>query len=528
MIVTIDGQKKPLTFGIELECIFAFKESLLGLKTVPSEHTFGPVKNLPYELRSLEWDFNRTARRFHRSYNSWGAIQNSPFLVDEDHREWPALAVIRPYDKEPQKIASQLLKHYCNLTFKIPERDKVDNFQYGTWHVGPDVSVTGVGSANLPRYLPDRIKVTESQHWDSFGIELISRVFEHGNDEDMQEIENVVKAIQGTPRSTYGAFNTNQTGFHVHVLSPSFAALKELAYLLLVYEEGINCINAPCRKPDHPVQDQGNVGFNTLEGDKDFEGQWDPDSGGFQEATTLLERRAKIEACQDVGELSMLIGPDKSYYVVIMRADDSTYLKSTRTIEFRYHRGTLDFQAIRWWVEFCTGIIRLSIRYADTHTRCHISLYTETRNIFVLLDEMDFPEEGKNYYRERFFRYDHYPADAPLATNDFEITPTQPQASEDRPDLTKTVKVLDKFSDMTYAGWYCDFEEETDDPPWIYAKWDVVRNENGQVVEYHSDGGSSSGDSDDGEDTRMKDFSGQEDGNGGENSIKIHNLPHQG
>jgi len=45
-----------------------------------------------------------------------------------------------------------------------------------------------------------------------------------------------------------------------------------------------------------------------------------------------------------------------------------TYLPRTnglaRTIEFRQHGGTLDVEAVRWWVRFCGGLVRLAERNA--------------------------------------------------------------------------------------------------------------------------------------------------------------------
>lgn len=177
----------PLTWGVELEFVFAFHESQIELDEQNDvegvTHPDVIQKTIPYKIRrdcpGLE---NPVADVLpNRVYNSWGfynkaAIQNP-----------------RPYDnKDVEKILDRvldekgpLIRH--RIDDSIPINIKTQEM-YDEWLVIRDYSVCGVGSKNIPAWLP---RVTSTTDWDSYGLELVSPIFSTGSEEGMNEIAQV-------------------------------------------------------------------------------------------------------------------------------------------------------------------------------------------------------------------------------------------------------------------------------------------------------------------------------------------------
>jgi hypothetical protein len=80
----------------------------------------------------------------------------------------------------------------------------------------------------------------------------VSPILSTQNSEHKNELSQLIAAIIGTNTDHHGAFITNQCGFHVHIEAPkNFEVIKELAILLLVFEEEISRLHPPCRRPGH-------------------------------------------------------------------------------------------------------------------------------------------------------------------------------------------------------------------------------------------------------------------------------------
>lgn len=134
-------------------------------------------------------------------------------------------------------------------TLEIADKALASLETYTKWIVTVVHSVCGRGP-EIQTWMPN--KVADSNYWDSYGLELASRVLNTGDPSHKSEIDAIVRAVQGTKTDTHGAFITNQCGLHVHVEAPQdLDILKQLALLLIVYEEEISKLHPPCRRPGH-------------------------------------------------------------------------------------------------------------------------------------------------------------------------------------------------------------------------------------------------------------------------------------
>lgn len=261
-----------LTRGVEMELIFAFHESEIVHRVV--DEPIGNIlpnkseKNLPYKLRARDilWALRakliegRTQPYFtrcifmaypNRVYNSSGTRNSN---------DTPAQQV-NPYYSEPLEIVRKHLSantqdlDYEVLKDAIPLRDKTDEFYNAKprWLIMSDPGVVGIGSENIPRWLPSRVMRDGADDWDSYGIELNSPVFNTSSDQGENEIAQIVSALN-SESNTVGAFITSQCGLHVHVQAPEpLAVLKKLALILVVYEQEIALMHPQFRRPYHPL-----------------------------------------------------------------------------------------------------------------------------------------------------------------------------------------------------------------------------------------------------------------------------------
>ena len=88
------------------------------------------------------------------------------------------------------------------------------------------------------------------------------------------------------------------------------------------------------------------------------------------------------------------------------------------TIEFRQHRGTIDPEEIKWWVQFCGHLMRFSSFLAKMNFQVN-DIMTGGKTSLVdsigrqsILDIIGFPEEGKQYFRREAEIRKHYAYDA--------------------------------------------------------------------------------------------------------------------
>jgi len=191
--------KKPLTWGVELEFVFAFHETQLDLnpftnfRTVPAiTHPTVTDKKLAYWFRRSVVEFKNIIpwhRLPHRVYNSWG-LHNEGKVPKR-----------QPYSKEVHYILERLLKEKCpSIDTRVEESkpiDEKDNGMYedNQWLILHDYSVCGVGSKNIPTWLP-RVVAAKAADWDSYGVELVSPIFNTGSNQGYNEIALILGGIE--------------------------------------------------------------------------------------------------------------------------------------------------------------------------------------------------------------------------------------------------------------------------------------------------------------------------------------------
>ncbi|ESZ93742.1 hypothetical protein SBOR_5879 [Sclerotinia borealis F-4128] len=418
-----DLNRRNLNYGVELEYVLAFHELELDLTdTFGRGPDHGIEKNVPLALRRTPaWSPAVTARLGRTSnliYNSWGILENN---VKSE-------AIMRPYDLEPQSIVLRKLNEKVALVRnKVQHRgeqessDKVDG-AYNQWIVATDRTVVGQGSANLYKWLP-RLSSNVWKNWDSYGIEVISRVLGSNNVQDRVELEEVVNTLKGDGEDLYEGFITNQCALQVHVEVLDLDVLKELAGILLIYEEEISKLHPRCRRPGHRVA-RSNLtsnrtriflGPNFVLSDENTPLLWDQ-----RTTTSLLRQRRTIQQIRD--EISKLRDETEvAEYMCfpgLSRLRVVNFRPLTRptrpsTIEFRQARGSLDIEDVTHWVDFCVGLVQLAEHYFH-NPDARIKNWAEDvdvddngkkLDIFHLLEEMQFDEETMRYWQHRIAKY---------------------------------------------------------------------------------------------------------------------------
>jgi hypothetical protein len=422
-----------LTWGVELEFVFAFHESQLELSPVVLldgvSHPSTPQKNLPYKFRRDTNGFKNEIPRValpNRVYNSWG--------VYNEHRLSNKKTI--PYQWQVHNILDKVLdekcstiNHHIEMAHSIDEKEEI---MYNEWLIMRDHSVCGVGSQNIPTWLP---RVKSTANWDSYGLELVSPIFGTDSNQGFNEIAQILEATKGTSSELTGAFTTNQCGLHVHIQAPTdLQVLKELAVLTIVYESEISKLHPHCRRPEH-LNARYNIESNRLRFlHKDKERRARHTYGDLDVSNTALARqpddfldtiREQINNCSDAKELALLMNwPNHGLgHELGNRSRQVNFTAAARpktapyTIEFRQARGTLNATDVRKWVEFCIGLVRVAQFYVDNPGRFPMKSFksflvdgdeesvTERFYILDLMWDMGMSEEDKSYWRTRMARF---------------------------------------------------------------------------------------------------------------------------
>jgi hypothetical protein len=397
--------KKPIEYGVELQFVYAFKESLLDLKSIE--------KRLTSDLRNKR-PFNQVEHlQIPRPYNSWGIYH------DAERKD------LRPYGRELLEIAHRHIQPIAGLPIDIVEDagERVDktNARYKKWHITPDHTVRGVGSAGLTRRGIAGVTEQNEDSWDSYGLELVSRVLRLGNAEDLAEIKRVTDALKSEDDPEWAAFVTNQTGLHVHVgVGDNVGALRELALLLIVYEDEISRMHPPCRRPDHACAQQIIESNRTgLYEEMQLEESDDESSNENEFLPSVRAIRTRLDGFNQP-EIRRTMGSDKTRLVSFMNIVAETEYPTT--VEFRQHRGDLCLENIKRWIFFVAGLWRLADQYrCDNSYR--VRSWDDRVSVFDLMVDMGMSLEDIDYYRGEIARYTHYPPDGDLNATDHGTSP---------------------------------------------------------------------------------------------------------
>ena len=427
--------KSPLTWGVELELVFAFHESQLQLAGIPDftrdddyVHPTIPAKSLWYHFRRYNQPFKSPVpweALPNRVYNSWG-LYNKGRLPSR----------YTPYNRDVEFVLYRIIDEKCpNISIHVeqskPIEEKTKDF-YDEWLLMREYSVCGVGSKNIPTWLP---RVGSTTNWDSYGLELVSPVFQSDSNQGYDEISRILDATKGAPSDLTGAFITNQCGMHVHVQAPhDLRVLKELAVLVIVYESEIAKLHPRCRRPEHInaryIIESNRLVFlhpDKIDTSRRTYGDLDVSDAALtrQPATFLQGIREQIDQCSDPQSVARLMNwPNHGEGDELgNRARQVNFTTAARpdsaphTIEFRQARGTLDEKDVRMWVEFCIGLVRLAEFYVNNPGTFPMKTFkpylisedgepvTERFDIMDLIKDMDMSEEDRDYWRTRIVTY---------------------------------------------------------------------------------------------------------------------------
>jgi hypothetical protein len=195
-----------LMYSVKLGFVFVFHEDELKLRENENGVKDTLAKELPYVSREV-YNFTCVSLRDlpDHIYNSWGLRKT---------RLTSSRTYLTPYHTEPLEIAVKELSKKCShITFVVKtalgEEETEDIYDDDSWLVTANDSVCGVGSQNIPSWLPG-VGEEDAEDWDSFGIEIESRLLRSDSTRDKKEIARVLEAIEGGDGDSYGAFITNQ------------------------------------------------------------------------------------------------------------------------------------------------------------------------------------------------------------------------------------------------------------------------------------------------------------------------------
>ena len=224
-----DVHQLPLTFGIEIECVFFAKKIRSPGDT--------------WLQSKLAAESQDTKKR----------------LIIE---EWPHHWSI------PMHVAAHRYLSLCGYRTKLVPAYDLD-LDYTLWRVTSDHSIS-TKSDVISTLLPDKTEPDEVCKWSTKGVELVSRVLPvpapglyETSHPSLQEIGEYLKALKGEPTAPYGAYTNESCGLHIHIgvdlaqspeglVSLPLDVVQHLAYILVQFEPIISSL--------FPVQRRGHRG----------------------------------------------------------------------------------------------------------------------------------------------------------------------------------------------------------------------------------------------------------------------------
>ncbi len=435
-------QEMDLSFGVEVECLLAFHESLLQGALDRLGDNSKIIKDLMEDervkLRTSGVIYSLTRPK----HMGWALTSHVESPADyrsvrgfdpyeDTHRELG----FRPYADEVSHIAQQLLPGPPDVQSIRMDGKRAE---FSTWYVSDDLSLMGVEKETMKAEVGDRI--TDVNSWDTHGVELVSRVL-RPTEASFNEIKDHLEHLKGTESSLHGAFLTPLCNLHVHVgfsapsqgqpaTTFSLPTLQHLAYILVMYETEISKMHpSKCRAGSTAstvdlitnLDEVTEATINERVPNDDFNfdawiaGNSTPDAEDEPPVSYSIARRMIFAQSMTIAKLSLLMcGKTKDHIV------NFTYLCRQgglpQTLEFRQHEGTLDAEAVKWWVVFVLGLVKLAgwmawrfgagegyagDGYPQTEDRGKASLGE-------LWDLMGFEHDGKAFYERRMSTFEEW------------------------------------------------------------------------------------------------------------------------
>lgn len=431
-------QALNLAFGIEVEFILAFEESMLQEQLDRAGDASRIVKDLTEEHRTKLRTGGTAYARTRRQYKGWALTseveppsagrptpQIDPYA--EAHREFG----FRAYADEISYIAQSLLPGPPDVQSIRKDGKRVD---FSRWYISDDPSLLGVDKPTIIANFGSQ--VTDVDKWDSHGVELVSRPLP-ATSASFDEIKQYLDPLKGTASSRHGAMTTSHCALHVHVGFPDpapgqprttfgLAMLQHLAYLLVMYEAQISQMHPPSRRAGSDAAMKDCITNLDEFAEASVNASYQDFNEGYFEANGELGDYNELEepfvtpvSCEISRRLIFASDMTTAKLVKLMCGTlkdhivNFTYLlrpaQAARTLEFRQHEGTLDPEAIRWWVNFVLGLVKLADQMADKYGADKDYAgegYPRAQNggearLEELWELMRFEEEGRLFYERR-------------------------------------------------------------------------------------------------------------------------------
>ena len=232
-----------VTFGIEVECILAFHETLLRNQLAATKTDSKIVKDIPddirEELNQVSHHYQDADRGQHdtsrQKYMGWGLTTPTAYPAERDSIGFQDLFEIhlgkhhyRGYGGEILYVAQTLLPAGVQVHDSFNGEMKYTDFTH--WHLTHERGLVGVDKETLMQR-PERLAKLEgsddsanvfkaphlAKDWDTHPLELVSRVLPYDS-ASITELQQHLTALQ--VGVLHFAFATKHCGLHVHVGLP--------------------------------------------------------------------------------------------------------------------------------------------------------------------------------------------------------------------------------------------------------------------------------------------------------------------
>lgn len=232
-----------VTFGIEVECILAFHETLLHKHFAATNTKPKIIKDIPDDIRRelcqvsqhyLDED-TRHQDESRRKYMGWGLTTSTAYPPERDNIKFQEHMDkhlkshgYRGYGGEVLHIAQKILPERVEVHDSFNGEDKHSDFSH--WHLTHERGLVGADREELAHQMNEVAKTkpsgdmtsmleqpTTTKDWDTHPLELVSRILPY-NSTSINEVHNHLTALQRG--QTHFAFATKHCGLHVHVGLP--------------------------------------------------------------------------------------------------------------------------------------------------------------------------------------------------------------------------------------------------------------------------------------------------------------------
>lgn len=458
----MSSESSSLTFGVEIEFVFAFHQSLLQAHLENVKDASGIEKDVEKDIsQETRVNLRLVPQRYQttrQQYNGWGLklpTSYSPGEAEYWYQERFAEQLrehgYRGYGNEPLYVAQNAMSSKSTLTGSIPEVYVHDSFRkakdFEKWQLVNDISLLG-----LPR--PDLVAALGNQEWgdisgtadewDSHGIELVSRVLPFVED-SFTEVSDYLDVLHGKRATGHRAFLSEFCGLHVHIghtgyleqgeqrTGFSLSTLQHLAYILVIYQGAISTLFPPSRRGETGVsgmdlgsnrgkfykeatyspgsEDAPDPIYGQVE-PEDYQApmEEDPPDFCFRDVRDLIF--AGEQTHKSLADLMCPEGVGRNAIVNFTYTARSSG-EGARTVEFRQHEGCLDASGVRWWVKFCAQLVLFAERMASRYGAAQEydgkgykwEKWSDEIDIEDLMAEMGFEDGGKTWASEREARF---------------------------------------------------------------------------------------------------------------------------